>query len=131
MAAVRNKNSRAELALRRHLHARGLRYRLHASDIIGCPDIIFRSRKVAVFVDGDYWHGNAWRLRGLPSLDEMFPTNREFWVKKIERNMARDREVTAALTERGWTVVRIWESDVLANPTVAADRVEQAVRSAH
>lgn len=127
MAAVRNKDSKAELALRRALHARGVRYRLHAKDVPGRPDIVFRSRRIAVFVDGDYWHGNAWRLRGLPSLEEMFPTNRDFWVAKIERNMARDREVNQELAARGWTVVRIWESDVLANPDEAAGRVVEAM----
>lgn len=129
MAAVRNKDSKAELALRRALHTRGLRYRLHAKDVPGRPDVVFRQRRVAVFVDGDYWHGNAWRLRGLASLEEMFPTNRDFWVKKIEGNMARDREVSQTLTEQGWTVIRVWESDVLADPQAAADRVEQALRA--
>lgn len=127
MAAVRGKDTKAELALRRALHRRGLRYRLHASDVPGRPDIVIRSRRLAVFADGDMWHGNAWRLRGLSRLEDMFPTNTEFWTKKIRRNMERDREVTARLTGEGWIVVRIWESEILADPDAAAQEVLDAL----
>ena len=128
MAAVKHKDSRAELALRRELHARGVRYRLHARDIFGCPDIVVRKRAVAVFVDGDFWHGNAHRRRGLNRLEDLFPSNREFWVAKISRTMERDREVTARLQADGWQVVRLWEEDVLRAPTLAADGVEHLLR---
>lgn len=130
MSAVGPKDSRAELTLRRELHARGLRYRLHASDVTGRPDIVIRKYRLAVFVDGDFWHGNSWRLRGLNSLEEQFPTNTRFWVRKIRGNMRRDREVTETLTNQGWTVIRLWESQVLEDPTRAADMVERAVRDA-
>ncbi len=123
MAAVRSKDSKAELALRRALHSRGVRFRLHARDIEGRPDIVIRSKRLAVFVDGDMWHGNAWRLRGLERLEDMFPTNTGFWTRKISRNMERDRLVTNRLAEQGWTVVRVWESDVLPDPEAAAQRV--------
>jgi DNA mismatch endonuclease (patch repair protein) len=127
MAAVRGKDSKAEMALRKALHRRGLRFRLHARDIEGKPDIVIRSKRLAVFADGDMWHGNAWRLRGLNRLEDMFPNNTEFWVKKIRRNMERDREVTTRLTDEGWTVVRLWESDILTDPDAAAARVLEAV----
>lgn len=127
MAAVKNKDSRAELALRRELHRRGVRYRLHARDVPGRPDIVIRRRRLAVFVDGDFWHGNSWRLRGLSSLEEQFPTRTDWWVAKISRNMQRDREVTAALENDGWRVVRLWESNVLADPVASADRVTDAL----
>lgn len=128
MSAVRGKDSKAEIALRRELHRRGLRYRLHARDVTGNPDVVVRSRKVAVFVDGDFWHGNAHRLRGLDRLDDLFPTNREWWMKKLRRNIERDREVTAILRSEGWRVVRVWESDVLSDPTCVADTVEAVMR---
>jgi DNA mismatch endonuclease, patch repair protein len=128
MAAVKHKGSRAELALRRELYARGVRYRLHARDILGCPDIVVRKRGVAVFVDGDFWHGNAHVRRGLDSLEDLFPSNKEFWVPKIRRTMERDREVTAELRAAGWHVVRLWEEDVLEDPVVAADAVECLLR---
>jgi DNA mismatch endonuclease (patch repair protein) len=128
MAAVRSKDSKAELALRRALHARGLRYRLHVRDIPGCPDLVIKSRRLAVFVDGDMWHGNEHYRRGLSSLADLFPTRTDWWVAKIERNMQRDREVNARLATAGWTVVRIWESDVLSDSERAADTVMQAIR---
>jgi len=125
MAKVRNRDSRAELALRRALHAAGLRYRLHAPDVLGRPDLVIRSRRLAVFVDGDLWHGNPdeVRRRGRSSLAELFPTRTEWWVAKIERTVQRDREVTAALREQGWTVLRLWEHDVLRDPDGCARTV--------
>jgi DNA mismatch endonuclease (patch repair protein) len=123
MAAVRGKDSKAELALRRALHARGLRYRLHARDVFGHPDLVIRSRRLAVFVDGDMWHGNEHRRRGLASLADLFPTRTEWWVAKIERNMQRDQEVSDRLKSEGWTVVRVWESEVLQDPQKTADKV--------
>lgn len=113
MARVRNRDSKAELSLRTALHRAGYRYRLHARDLPGQPDIVFRSERLVVFVDGDFWHGNAWRVRGLTALSELFPTRTDWWVAKIERNIARDREVEATLRKSGWAVVRVWESDVL------------------
>ncbi len=87
-----------------------------------------RKRGVAVFVDGDFWHGNAHNRRGLKSLEDLFPSNKEFWVPKIHRTMERDREVTATLQANGWQVVRLWEEDVLEAPALAADRVERLIR---
>jgi DNA mismatch endonuclease (patch repair protein) len=127
MAAVRGKDSKAELALRHALYARGLRYRLHARDVTGHPDLVIRSRRLAVFVDGDMWHGNEHHRRGLATLADLFPTRTEWWVAKIERNMRRDEEVNAGLSAQGWTVVRVWESDVLRNPQQAADKVLAAL----
>jgi DNA mismatch endonuclease (patch repair protein) len=131
MSRVRSKDSKAELALRRALHAQGIRYRLHARDLAGRPDVVNRTRRVAVFVDGDMWHGNPAEptRRGRCSFAELFPSRTEWWVHKIERNIARDREVTATLTKQGYTVIRLWESDVLADPTRAAARVAEAFRS--
>jgi DNA mismatch endonuclease (patch repair protein) len=129
MAAVRNKDSKAELRLRRALHAAGLRYRLHATDVPGRPDIVIRSRRLAVFVDGDMWHGNPEEVkrRGRESLADLFPSRTDWWVAKIERNVARDREVTEKLQREGWTVVRLWEHDVLVDPAAAARKVLQAI----
>jgi DNA mismatch endonuclease (patch repair protein) len=130
MARVRNKDSRAELALRRALHAAGLRYRLHAPDVLGRPDLVIRSRRLAVFVDGDLWHGNPdeVRRRGRESLAELFPTRTDWWVAKIERTVRRDREVTTALREQGWTVLRLWEHDILHDPDGCARAVLDAIK---
>jgi DNA mismatch endonuclease (patch repair protein) len=128
MAAVKSKDSAAELALRRELHRRGFRFRLHARDLPGRPDLVFPRHRVALFVDGDFWHGNAWRIRGLPSLEAQFPNRTAWWTAKIRRNMERDREVSAALKDIGWNVVRTWESEVLTDTGAVADRVERQLR---
>jgi DNA mismatch endonuclease (patch repair protein) len=123
MARVGSKDSKAELALRRALHARGVRFRLHVRDLEGRPDLVIRKHRLAIFVDGDFWHGNAWRLRGLPNLESQFPTRTEWWTNKIRRNMARDEHVNAELRADGWLVLRMWESDILSDPYAAADNV--------
>jgi len=106
-----------------------VRFRLHARDVLGKPDLVIRKYRLAVFVDGDFWHGNAWRLRNLPSLEALFPTRTEWWVAKIRRNMERDAQVTAQLEAGGWRVVRMWESEVLRDPDRAAQRVIAALKS--
>lgn len=128
MAAVKSKDTKAELALRRELHARGVRYRLQAKDVVGRPDLVIRKYRIAVFVDGDMWHGNEHVRRGLPNLEAMFPTHTDFWCGKIRRNVQRDREVNEHLRSEGWTVLRFWATDVEADPSVAASVVEDAVR---
>ncbi len=130
MSAVRNRDTKPELALRRALHARGLRYRLRPQ-LPGKPDIAFGPAKVAVFVDGDYWHGNAWRTRGFASFDDYYGRgdNGTFWLAKIRRNIARDGEVTAFLTQAGWTVLRFWETEIERDIVAVADRVATAVRA--
>src|SRR5437762_11927058 len=93
MAAVHATNTRPELTLRRALHAAGLRYRVHYRTVAGRPDVVFPARKVAVFVDGDFWHGRSYRARGFRSLEEQFArwNNPEWWLAKIRANVARDQ----------------------------------------
>jgi DNA mismatch endonuclease, patch repair protein len=128
MAAVHGKDTKAELALRRELHREGVRYRLHARDVLGRPDLVIRRWRLAVFVDGDFWHGNSWRLRGLRRLEDQFPNRTEAWVAKIRRNMQRDAFVTRELRHDGWRVVRVWESEVLEDPAACARRVLDVLR---
>lgn len=118
--------------MRRALHARGVRYRLHASELPGRPDVVIRRYRLALFVDGDFWHGNPerWLQRGLPDMASMFPTRAEWWVAKIQRNVERDKRITAELESAGWNVIRIWESAVLADPDEAADTVVAAISAA-
>lgn len=130
MRRVKGKDTAPEMTLRRALWRRGLRYRVHAADLPGKPDIVFRGDKVAVFVDGDFWHGNQWRLRGKASLADQMGTvhNTTYWTEKIERNMARDRRNDAALRRMGWKVIRIWESALKRSAARSAARVERALR---
>lgn len=125
MAAVRSKDTRPEIALRRELHRRGLRYRLHDRRLPGRPDVAFVAAKVAVFVDGDFWHGGGWQERGFSSWQEQFTGHRDpdKWRTKIARNMERDREVEDQLALLGWHVVRVLESEIKADVSRAADKV--------
>jgi DNA mismatch endonuclease (patch repair protein) len=129
MSAIRSKDTKPELIVRRGLWALGIRYRLH-SDVVGRPDLVIRRTRVAVFVDGDFWHGNPeeWRRRRMGSMDEMFPSRTAWWVAKIERNIARDREVTRRLVADGWRVIRVWESEVLRDATGVVRRIARAIR---
>lgn len=107
----------------------GFRYRKYASDVIGRPDIIFRRERVVVFVDGDYWHGRSLREQGLAALQRYYtPSQHSYWIAKIQRNVARDEHVTTVLRADGWTVIRMWESDVRKNVSRAASQVAATVR---
>lgn len=129
MAAVRAKDTKPEWALRRHLFSRGLRYRLHVRGVTGRPDIVFPKARVAVFVDGDFWHGAGWRERGHADLSEQFPSNTEFWVTKITRNVERDAVVSKRLRAEGWEVIRVFASELASDLGGVGDRIEAAVRA--
>lgn len=106
MAAVRSKHTKPELFVRRGLHARGFRFRLHRRDLPGKPDIVFPSRKCAIFVNGCFWHGHECSSGALPA------TRREYWEEKIERNKVRDARNLAELEAAGWNVMVVWECDL-------------------
>ena len=99
MSAVRSRDTHPELLLRKALHKRGLRYRVAPRHLVGKPDIVFITARIAVFVDGDFWHGNAWRLRHATSNEHLVARwrNSEFWRNKIVGNVARDARVTRDL----------------------------------
>jgi DNA mismatch endonuclease (patch repair protein) len=126
MRAVRHRNSTAEMAIRRRLWVNGIRYRLNVR-LPGKPDLVFPGKRTVVFIDGDLWHGNSWRVRGLPNLEAQFPNRTDWWVKKIRRNIQRDQEVGEQLAGAGWTVLRYWESEVLADANAIARRIAFAV----
>ena len=104
MQAIKCKDTSIEIALRLALWHRGIRYRKNFKKLPGKPDIVITKHKIAVFCDSDYWHGFDWENR-----HQRIKSNREYWIPKIERNMQRDKEVTAQLEEAGWTVLRFWE----------------------
>lgn len=115
MSSVRSKNTRPELRLRKALWHSGLRYRVNYKALPGKPDIVFTKYQVAVFCDGDFWHGHNWAIRGMNSLEEELDGYSEYWRNKILRNIERDEENNRALRSLGWTVIRIWESDIKKN----------------
>jgi DNA mismatch endonuclease (patch repair protein) len=103
MSRVRSSNTKPELLVRKGLHARGLRFRLHRRDLPGRPDIVFASRRAAVFVHGCFWHGHDCPLFKVPS------TRTDFWVRKISANSKRDAAVLASLKSLSWRTIVIWE----------------------
>lgn len=103
MSAVRRKDTKPELQIRKGLHALGLRYRLHSAELPGRPDIVLRKYRAAIFVHGCFWHGHGCRRSKRPS------SNEEYWGKKIARNRARDTQVIKALGGMGWRCLVIWE----------------------
>lgn len=120
----RKSDTRCEVELRKALWRAGARYRKNAADLLGKPDIVFPRQKVAVFCDGDFWHGRGWIDRKAKLAASH---NGAYWVAKIERNMERDRKQVQALREAGWAVFRLWETDILRDPEVAAAEVLQAL----
>lgn len=115
MSSIKQKDTEPELLLRKALWERGLRYRKNYKKLPGKPDIAFTRVKLAVFCDGDYWHGHNWALRGLNSLEEELNGYSGYWKEKILTNIARDKKNNAQLSEIGWTVLRFWESDIRQN----------------
>ena len=124
MSAIKSKNTKPEMKLRRELWSRGLRYRVNLKTITGKPDIVFSKVKIAVFCDGDFWHGHNWAIRGLPSLDYELEKYNKYWSLKILKNVERDKKVTFILEQDGWTVLRFWESDIKKDVVVCADEIE-------
>lgn len=112
MSAVKSKDTRPELKLRKALWKEGLRYRVNYKKLSGRPDIVFTKWKVVVFCDGDFWHGHNWAIRGQSSLQEELSGYSQYWREKILRNIERDEENNKALMALGWMVIRIWESDI-------------------
>lgn len=128
MKRIPQKDTKAEVMLRKELFRRGLRYLKNVTKLPGRPDMVFSSAGLVVFVDGDFWHGREWRLRGYQSIGDAFKTNKGFWVKKIEGNVRRDEANTKKLERDGWVVLRFWASDVEADPSRVADLVESKLR---
>ena len=112
MSSIKSKNTKPEMALRRTLWARGMRYRVNVMSLPGKPDIVFTKAKIAVFCDGDFWHGHNWAVRGLDSLNVELERYSPYWKDKILRNVKRDKENNALLESAGWLVIRIWESQI-------------------
>jgi len=103
MANIRGKDTKPELLVRRFVHGQGLRFRLHAGDLPGRPDLVLPRYRTVVFVDGCFWHGHSCQGKRIPK------RNSVFWATKIAMNKARDRRNQRTLRKAGWQVLRVWE----------------------
>jgi DNA mismatch endonuclease (patch repair protein) len=116
MSRIRAKNTGPEVKLRKLLFARGTRgYRIHF-DLPGKPDIVFTRKKIAIFIDGCFWHK-------CPVCFQEPETRKEFWMKKIQSNIERDKKVDGQLTTDGWTVMRIWEHEIKKEPEKVVKKI--------
>lgn len=107
MAAVKGKDTKPEMIVRKYLFSRGLRFRVQVRKLPGTPDIVLPKYKTAIFVNGCFWHGHeGCKYFRLPK------SNVEFWKEKIERNIERDRESMQALLDLGWKIIRVWECEL-------------------
>lgn len=107
MAAIKGKNTRPEMLVRKFLHAQGFRYRLHVKDLPGKPDIVLPKYRTAIFVHGCFWHGHeGCRYYVVPK------TRTEWWLNKINRNIDNDKKAYDALKAEGWNVVEVWECEL-------------------
>lgn len=123
-ASNRRQDTTPEILLRSALRTKRVRYRSNVKTLPGCPDLVLAQHRIALFCDGDFWHGRNWPMRK-SKLGAGW--NAAYWIAKIERNRQRDREVTRALTQMGWRVIRVWESDVRANPERVTRRILTAI----
>lgn len=123
MQRVKSKDSEIEKILRNALWNKGYRYRKNVKDIFGHPDIVFKSKKVAIFCDSEFWHGYDWERK-----KNEIKTREDFWIPKIERNMQRDKEVNMKLSEEGWTVLRFWGTEIKKQTENCVKEIEKCIK---
>lgn len=123
MSHVHLKGGKGETILAKSLWHKGVRYRKNYKKLPGSPDIAITKYKIAVFVDGEFWHGENWEDR-----KSRLKKNRDYWIEKIEENMARDKRNDKTLREMGWVTVHFWEKEVLKQTDKCIDTVLEKIR---
>ena len=126
MSKVRLKNGKAETILAKRLWHEGYRYRRNYKALPGSPDIALTKYRIAVFVDGEFWHGENWEER-----KKKLKKNRTYWIEKIEENMARDKRVDNQLREMGWVTIHFWEKQVLKQTEQCVKTVVELLSESH
>lgn len=124
MQHIRGKDTTIEVILRKALWARGYRYRKNYKGIPGSPDIVLTKYKIAIFCDGEFFHGKDWEVLK-PRLEKS--NNSEFWIKKISRNLERDDEINKKLLFMGWTVIRFWGNEIKKNTDECIRVIEETI----
>jgi DNA mismatch endonuclease, patch repair protein len=118
MAKIRSKDTGPEKALRKLLWNAGLRYRKNVSKLPGTPDLVFRKHRIAIFIDGEFWHGYDWK-----AIKKAIKKNKEYWIPKIEKNIVRDKETDQKLEYLGFKVIHFWQHEIEQNPAMCYLRV--------
>ncbi|MDP2159766.1 MAG: very short patch repair endonuclease [Flavobacterium sp.] len=118
MRAVKSKGTKPEVMLSKALWHLGYRYRKNNKTVFGKPDLTFKKYKLAVFVDSEFFHGKDWQIR-----KHDIKSNQEFWHKKIERNIERDKEVNELLNNEGWKILRFWDKEIIKNLETCINKI--------
>ena len=126
MRCIKGKNTLPEVLLRKALWAKGIRYRINDKRLPGRPDIHIAKAKIAIFVDGEFWHGKNWELK-----KHKIKSNRDYWITKIEKNMIRDERVTIELESMGYNVIRLWAGDILTETDRCINEIVDVYSGAH
>lgn len=124
MQHIRSKDTKIELILRKELWKRGYRYRKHYDKLPGKPDIALTKYKIAIFCDGEFFHGKDWEILR-PRLENS--NNSEFWIKKISKNRERDESINKQLLYLGWTVIRFWGNDIVKNTDECVKVIDEVI----
>ena len=122
MQGNKSSGTKAEVLLAKALFTKGYRYRKNNNKVFGKPDLTFGKIKLAIFIDGEFWHGKDWYIRK-PSIK----SNQDYWIPKIERNISRDIEVNSKLKEESWKVLRFWSKDVERNLELCISIIEKEI----
>ena len=122
MSKVKLKNGVAEQLLAKELWARGVRYRKNYKKLPGSPDIAITKYKIAIFIDGEFWHGYDWENK-----KHKIKSNKEYWIEKIEENIARDKRNDDLLMQQGWVFIHFWEKEVKKDVSACADLVMKVI----
>ncbi len=123
MQAVKNKNSKIELLLRKALWHKGVRYRINDKKVFGKPDISIKKYKIAVFCDSEFWHGKDWETKKLE-----IKSNQDFWYNKIEKNIERDKLVNKTLEKDGYFVLRFWGKEIHKNLNSCVEKIINVIQ---
>ncbi|NOY95865.1 MAG: very short patch repair endonuclease [Chlorobi bacterium] len=122
MSKIRGKDTTPELALRKLLWNAGVRYRKNVKKLPGTPDLVILKYKLAIFIDGEFWHGFNWDEK-----KQKLKSNREYWIPKIEKNIARDASVNRKLEYMGFKIIRFWQHEIEQNPAMCYLKVIQEI----
>lgn len=123
MSRIKSRDTIPELKLRKGLWSQGFRFSKKDSKLIGKPDIVLNKYKVAVFIDGEFWHGYRWKEKRKKIKD-----NRKYWIPKIEKNILRDKRTNKALRENGWKVIRFWEQQIKKDLPKCIQKIKNVIK---